>query len=36
LWVDGKVSDRGLEELRARNIEVVTGVLDKPLKPNAP
>jgi len=36
LWVDGKVSDRGLAELRTRNIEVVTGVLDKPLKANAP
>jgi hypothetical protein len=36
LWVDGKVSDRGLEELKARNIDVVTGVLDKPLKANAP
>jgi hypothetical protein len=36
LWVDGKVSDRGLAELRARNIQVVTGVLDKPVKPNAP
>jgi hypothetical protein len=32
LWVDGKVSDRGLEELKTRNIEVVTGVLDKPSK----
>jgi hypothetical protein len=30
------VSDRGLAELRARNIQVVTGVLDKPVKPNAP
>jgi hypothetical protein len=29
LWVDGKVSNRGLEELKSRNIEVVTGVLDK-------
>jgi len=35
LWVDGKVSDRGLEELKSRNIETVTGVLDKPSKPNA-
>jgi hypothetical protein len=29
LWVDGKVSDRGLEELKKRNIDVMTGVLDK-------
>jgi len=36
LWVDGKVSPRGLEELKKRNIEVVTGVLDKPSKPSAP
>ena len=35
LWVDGKVSDRGLEELKKRNIDVVTGVLDKASKPNA-
>ena len=32
LWVDGKVSDRALEELKRRKIEVVTGVLDKPSK----
>lgn len=35
LWVDGKVSDRGLEELKKRQIETVTGVLDKPSKPSA-
>jgi hypothetical protein len=35
LWVDGKVSDRGLEELKSRNIAVATGVLDKPAKSNA-
>ena len=32
LWVDGKVSDRGLEELKSRNIEIATGVLDKTSK----
>jgi hypothetical protein len=36
LWVDGKVSDRGLEELKKRQIETVTGVLDRPSKPSAP
>lgn len=36
-WVDGKVSDRGRDALKARNIDLVTGVLDKeasPAKPN--
>lgn len=32
LWVDGKVSDRGLEELKKRKIDTVTGVLDKSSK----
>jgi hypothetical protein len=36
LWVDGKVSDRGLDELKKRQIDVVTGVLDKSSKPSAP
>ena len=29
LWIDGKVSPRGLDELKKRDIDVVTGVLDK-------
>src|SRR5213596_1748486 len=29
VWVDGKVSDRGTQELKSRNIDLVTGVLDK-------
>jgi hypothetical protein len=36
LWVDGKVSDRALEELKKRQVDVVTGVLDQPSKPSAP
>src|SRR5438477_4727633 len=30
LWVDGKVSDRGRQELKSRKIDLATGVLDKP------
>ena len=29
LWIDGKVSERGLKELKSRNIQVGTSVLDK-------
>lgn len=29
IWVDGKVSDRAMQEAKTRNISVVTGVLDK-------
>jgi hypothetical protein len=32
LWIDGKVSPRGMEEVKKRNIELVTGVLDKSSK----
>jgi hypothetical protein len=30
LWVDGKVSDRGRQELKSRKIDLATDVLDKP------
>jgi hypothetical protein len=30
LWVDGKVSERAMQELKNRKIDVVTGVLDRP------
>ena len=29
VWVDGKVSDRAAQELKSRNIDLVTGVLDR-------
>src|SRR5207247_9454663 len=29
IWVDGKVSDRAVQELKNRKIDLVTGVLDK-------
>ena len=30
LWMDGKVSDRGRQELKSRKIDLATDVLDKP------
>ncbi|HEV2841907.1 MAG TPA: hypothetical protein VGW39_11320 [Chthoniobacterales bacterium] len=36
LWVDGKVSDRAAQELKNRKIDLATGVLGEPSKPNTP
>ena len=35
LWVDGKISDRGLDELKKRDIEVVSNVLEPLSKPSS-
>lgn len=36
LWVDGKVSERAAQEIKNRKIDLATGVLGEPPKPNTP